>query len=192
MIQIKRLKSKGFTLIELLIAVAIVLILAGIAIPSYHMYIQRGYVTEAHATMSLIKASLDAYFDDRTCYTSAQAHPAAVPAGNYADWDPAPGGWGANRLNVRAERQVRFQYQVYASNSYDAANACGPVFDRTTIGNQGCVSGATISGQILDPAVFPTHWYLIVARGDLDGDGTTSTFIQATRNNNIIACNELE
>jgi prepilin-type N-terminal cleavage/methylation domain-containing protein len=197
MSRILRLKSSnrqtGFSLIELAIVLAVVAILASVAIPSYQLYIRRGYLSEAKTTMALIQSSLQAYYDaDNDCFTSAPAHPASVPKGTPVAWDPAPAAWGPGRLNLKPDRFVRFQYEVLASNTFDPAKACGAPVDRTTLGSLGCVSASDISTKILDPKLFPKDWYIIVARGDLDSDGQTSTLLQTMRNTNMITCDELE
>ncbi|MCP1660918.1 PilX family type IV pilin [Neisseria perflava] len=44
-------RQRGFTLVEMMITVAIVGILSVIAVPSYQKYVERGYLSQAHAEL---------------------------------------------------------------------------------------------------------------------------------------------
>jgi type IV pilus assembly protein PilE len=61
----------GFTLIELLIAVTIVSILLGIAIPSYREQMRRGAVEEALAELGDSRVKTEQYFLDNRTYAGA-------------------------------------------------------------------------------------------------------------------------
>ncbi|WP_373740262.1 PilX family type IV pilin [Neisseria sp.] len=54
----KHTKTHGFTLLEMMIVVVIIGILAGIALPSYLRYIERGYQTQAHAELTNINSKM--------------------------------------------------------------------------------------------------------------------------------------
>lgn len=58
----------GFTLIEMLITVVIVSILAGMAIPSYTRYIERGNRSEGSALLSEAAAKQEQYFSQNNSY----------------------------------------------------------------------------------------------------------------------------
>ena len=60
----------GFTLIELMITVAIVAILAGIGIPSYSKYIDRGKRAEARTALLDAAARQERNYSDNRQYTS--------------------------------------------------------------------------------------------------------------------------
>lgn len=195
--------DRGFTLIELMIAVAIIAILAAIAIPVYTNYIRRSYLSEANSSISAIKSAEESYFSINGCYISAGLHPATIPSsGIAASWDsPAAGtAWLSTGLAVRPDRMVRFSYAVHASNTLGATAACDA--PDATLGNRAgnipstgtaCVSGATLQGTLVPNAVFPSHWYVVHARSDMDGDGTVYTeMISAIDDSTIITCNELD
>ncbi len=57
--QIAGAKAAGFTLIELMIAVAIVAILAGIALPSYQNYVKRSIIRTMQADMVALSLALE-------------------------------------------------------------------------------------------------------------------------------------
>lgn len=63
-----RRRSAGFTLIELMIAVAIIAILVGVALPSYRDYIRRGQLPEAFGAMADYRVKLEQYFQDNRHY----------------------------------------------------------------------------------------------------------------------------
>lgn len=185
----------ALTLIELMIAVVIVGLLAAVGIPIYMSYIRRSYLNEANSSIASIKTAEESYFSLHGCYISATAHPAAIPAGEAVAWDTGtPAVWGNGGLAVRPDRLVRFQYSVYASNSWAAATPCAAA--DATLGVRaapaalvGCVNPIT---SLVPAAVFPTNWFFVVARGDLDGDGTASTIVSAIDDSRSINCNELE
>lgn len=55
-------KTRGLTLVELLMALAILGLLAGLALPSYRQYIERMKVTTAIADIVTIDATIERFF----------------------------------------------------------------------------------------------------------------------------------
>jgi len=192
----------GFTLVELMIAIAVVSILAAVAIPTYLSYLRRSYLSEATSSISAIKSAEESYFSINGCYIAATPWPSVTPASNSMAWDPVTlspvNQWGQGGLSVRPDRRVRFQYGVYASNSMTASSPCGAPADSSSswgnlnnrAGSVGCAG--VLSTALVPASVFPSHWYVVVARGDLDGDGVTSNIISAIDDTSIINCDELE
>jgi prepilin-type N-terminal cleavage/methylation domain-containing protein len=66
----KRNGSSGFTLIELLVVVAIVVILAGVAIPAFARYRAEGYNSQAVSALANLARAEEAYFIGSGSYTS--------------------------------------------------------------------------------------------------------------------------
>ncbi|MGA4635792.1 type IV pilin protein [Pseudomonas solani] len=64
---------RGFTLTELVVAVAILAILAGIAIPSYQGYVLRSGRSEAMTLLSEAAARQERYFTQNNSYASTAA-----------------------------------------------------------------------------------------------------------------------
>lgn len=60
--------KSGFTLIEILVAVAIVAIMGGIAIPVYLRYQENSSKTAARATLKNLKMAIDDYHNDMSEY----------------------------------------------------------------------------------------------------------------------------
>ena len=56
---------EGFTLIELLVVIAIMGTIAGIAIPTYHHYIEKARITKAIAEISILQKEIVPYQTDK-------------------------------------------------------------------------------------------------------------------------------
>lgn len=60
--------QRGFSLIELMVAVAIVGILAGVALPSYQAYVLRGQTQEATSALAELRVKMEQHFQDNRSY----------------------------------------------------------------------------------------------------------------------------
>lgn len=75
-------RSPGFTLIEVLIVMTVLAILAGIAIPMYSRYVQRGQLVEATQALSEYRVRMEQFFQDNRTYQDAGGNcGAAAPTG---------------------------------------------------------------------------------------------------------------
>jgi type IV pilus assembly protein PilE len=72
-------RQSGFTLIELMVTVAIVAILAGIAIPSYTIYITRSKIQEATSNLLAMRTKMELYFQDNRSFVGACAPGTVAP-----------------------------------------------------------------------------------------------------------------
>ncbi len=112
-----RKTTKGFSLIELMIAVAIVAILAGIALPAYNNYI----ATSREAALASSIATINVFQEDYRLRTGAYA------AGSYtdgaADANLAVLGWDPNEDGVDyvVTATAGTSYQVTATDSSGVA-----------------------------------------------------------------------
>ena len=85
----RRRPSHGFTLIELMVAVAIVAILAGTALPAYTDYVRRGQLPEAFSALADYRIKMEQYYQDNRNYGAA----ACADVANGPAWSTfAPGG----------------------------------------------------------------------------------------------------
>jgi prepilin-type N-terminal cleavage/methylation domain-containing protein len=65
--------AAGFTLIELMIAVTIVAILVGIAIPSYRSYVVRGQLQDGVNALAAMRANMERFYQDNRTYATVGA-----------------------------------------------------------------------------------------------------------------------
>jgi len=171
---------RGFTLVELLAVVVIMGILATIGLVSFSGYMRGARTTEVRANVQAIRAAQERYraenlqyldvSDDLTAY-----YPTTTPgdtlysfygqssANNAANW---------NRLRPQITGAVRFGYATVAG----LPGVDGAAADYPTLELSGAVSWPTAVGP----------WYVVQAKGDLDGDGVYSLAV-ATSFSNIVS-----
>ncbi len=151
----------AFTLIELMVVVAILGVLAAIAIPSFTSYVRRARSSEAVQNLSTLYASAAAlYLWERaergvtaTVVTSCIAEPTPrTPS--------VPGREKQPFVSVGGFLQLGFKLAdlVYYGYGFDSVG---------TVGKLACFPGGLGNSPNL---------YTFYANGDLDGDGTLSTF----------------
>lgn len=86
-------RQSGFTIMELMIAVAIMGVLFGIALPSYKDYVRRGALPEGVSALSDYKIKMEQYYQDNRNYGSGAAGEACANASPAPDWSTfAPSG----------------------------------------------------------------------------------------------------
>lgn len=153
-------KKDAFTLIELMVVVVILGVLAAIAIPSFIGYVRRARTSEAVITLGGMYGSASALYVAEhsgrqvtsTVVTACVAEPNALsPAAPKSIKQAFTGGPGFDEL---AFKMPDFVYYGYGF---------------TSIGNPGGVTCFANSSSL-------TKVYTFYARGDLDDDGTKSTF----------------
>jgi type IV pilus assembly protein PilE len=74
----------GFSLIELMIVVAVIVVLASIAIPSYGDYVRRGRVAEATSALSDARVKLEQFFLDNRTYVGFATCPTSTTFFQYS------------------------------------------------------------------------------------------------------------
>jgi type IV pilus assembly protein PilA len=157
-------KKSGFTLIELMIVVAILGILAAVAVPAFLNYMRRSKTAEAQNNLKTMFYAAKSYFDAETsnragtiinskCRVATQAISPATPS---SVKQPFVANGAMQGMGYTIQEPV---YMGYGLES--AGAACVTV-------TAGVMSGSAPAAG--DPV------YSLQAYGDLNDDGTLSTF----------------
>jgi type IV pilus assembly protein PilA len=163
-------KKEGFTLIELMIVVAIIGILAAIAIPAFVNYVKRSKTSEASANLKSLFTGAAAYYEQENWSQGVIPAGSTAAASTHCIVSAATVTWSAGdekyvpnwpgesvsytSLNFAPADPLYFEYQI----ENPAGSLCGNSAGDTTV-------------------------YTFTANGDLDGDGTQSTFQLAAGSN---------
>ena len=157
--QTRSAERRAFTLVELMIVVAIVGVLAALGLVGFRKYLNASHSSEAVNMIGSIKAAQESYRAETLSYLNVSTsldkfYPVQDPTDKKVGW----GGDGndvANwrRLNVHADGAVLYSFATIAG-----------------LPNQAVTTGGIKVSQV---PTFPTPvepWYLIQAKGNVDGD----------------------
>ncbi len=94
-------KQKGFTLIELMIVVVIIAILASIAIPSYHSYMQKTRRADAKQSLTAAAAAMEKWFFTNNGYATTATQLGSIGIGaDDAVADSGDGHYSIHRVKL--------------------------------------------------------------------------------------------
>lgn len=171
---------RGFTLIELLIVVVIVGVVATLAVFGVRKYIYASKTSEAINMIGSIKAAQESYRDETFTYlnvsnTLGNTYPMATPGRRKWAWGGKGAGFqGWMTLGVTTDQPVQFGYSTVAGAA--KASVPQPETDRSF----------NWPGSPTEP------WYVVQAKGDLDGDGDFGYFVSSSFNAEIASEDEGE
>ncbi len=172
--------QRGFTLVEMMIVVVIVGVLATLATYGVIKYVRTARTSEALAMVVDIKGAEEVARDETFLYIGLEDfsswHPTNPPGNFKADWnaDTGPASGIFKQLGVVSSGPVYFTYSVVA----------GPAGDPYP--SEDFVTALGLNGNSTAP------YYVIAARGDLDGDGTDSYVIGHSLGSDLSVQNEGE
>jgi type IV pilus assembly protein PilA len=166
-------KKEGFTLIELMIVVAIIGILAAIAIPAFINYVKRSKTSEASSNLKSLFQGAAVYYEAENWTQGMVTAGSSAAASTHCTVDDAL----QSTTPSDAKQVIDWQAETTAA-SFTALNfaPADPIyFSYNALEDDGtgdCGHAANDLGL-----------YTFRANGDLDGDGTLSTFdLQAGSN----------
>lgn len=161
---------RGFTLIELMIAVAIVSVLATVAAVAYGRQVKRSRLGDMRAVSMHIAAQQEVFlgFNGRYVVAAATTFCPTTVGTSASAFDTAACGSATAwvELATRVPQNTYFQYSLLAGTPAAGDDCTAPA---------GLVelTQEDVCGRINDAS----HWWVIVARGDQDGDGVFSEFV---------------
>ncbi len=141
-------QNKGFSLIEVLIAVAIVAIIAGVAVPSYQAQVERSNLSECSSFAFTLANEIERYYTQYSTYPSSITEASGLnrasdqSESNRCTATIATVGGTCDRDNA-AERCVAYTLSIARNNQPAAFSDCATL-TLNNRGQKGVSSGGTV------------------------------------------------
>jgi len=174
-------QRRAFTLIELMTVVVIVGVLAVLGVVGYRRVITSAKVTEATNMVQAIRVAQEDFHSETGRYADIGVDPKCPiapntpPVPHKSGWNPAcigNAGQPWSLLAVHVDGPVMYSYGTSAGIAGEAVGGKG---------NVGNVNGTAPAW----PATTKKDWFIVQARGDMDGNGINSGVIGASFTNDV-------
>ena len=161
-------REAGFTLIEMMVTVVVISILAAIALPSFFGETRKAKaMAEIQPMFNDLRVRLEQYLQEQGAYPPTigedALHPPKAPSSTPVDLNPLPKTWQDVKVRISGLDQVRCGYTWVTGLANDKTNA-GPIAQGDAAANPPKGFGFTAP---------ETTWYYLLAKCDMDGDGST-------------------
>jgi prepilin-type N-terminal cleavage/methylation domain-containing protein len=196
---------RGFTLVELLVVVAIMGILAGIGVHLFSKRVFSSKGTEAMAVIGALRAAEEAYRAENQSYLDVSTGVASGSGGS-GSGGGSSGTPVADYYPNKTPNAVRYEWHQCEANgvAYNADctrwMALAPAVNRPVqfgfLVNAGpagvpMTTPKTLTNPLL-PTAPTTPWYVIQAKGDVDGNGIASLYVTTSLNGEVYVENDGE
>lgn len=178
-----RRRERGFTLIETMVALAVISILAVIAMPSFFGESRKNRAfSEVQPMFNDLRIRLEQYLQENGKYPATIGEgtmwPTASPTSKALAINPLPATWQAIKVRISGRDDVACGYTWATGLANDAAN----------IGS--IASGAAPNG--FGFATPTTNWYYVLAKCDMNNNGTYSYYFSSSLDPAVLKIREGE
>jgi prepilin-type N-terminal cleavage/methylation domain-containing protein len=167
-------RRSGFTLIEMMFTIAVISILAAIALPSFFGETRKTKAfSEVQPLFNDLRVRLEQYIQEHGRYPAtigeATLHPAGTPVATARPINPLPIAWQDLKVRITGNDTVYCGYTWVTGLAGEAIN----------VGPKASVAPITF----VPPS---TDWYYLLAKCDMDGDGSVFSWYFASSANPTI------
>jgi prepilin-type N-terminal cleavage/methylation domain-containing protein len=167
-------RESGFTLIELMFTIAVISILAAIALPSFFSESRKAKaLSEVQPIFNDLRIRLEQYMQENGHYPAtigeSTLHPSTAPSTTRQPINPLPTTWQAIKVRISGNDEVYCGY-TWATGLANAG---------TNIGPQAGAAPFSFTAPTTD-------WYYLLAKCDMDGDGSVFSYYFASSTNPTI------